>query len=191
MVGCKYNGLARLNPAHYLLCHPARVCDLLGSYRTHARGRNRHHRYGFAVQGDEFDLVSGASVMDHHYPANTPACNPCSGKPLVRTTGSNPLIIVQLRAPDTLLRTSGPFGRLQRTRPLEPAACGRRVRLSVPPGYTSFQRCIHGRGNRRRTCLVEQRVAQLWPCFRGEPEVGEESCLPAGGGVAARQTDNR
>ena len=38
MVGCKYNGLARLNPAHYLLCHPARVCDLLGSYRK-ARSR--------------------------------------------------------------------------------------------------------------------------------------------------------
>jgi hypothetical protein len=62
-------GLVRSGAAA-ALCHHPRVRDFLRSQGTHRLRRHGHDRDCFPRQGHKFDLVTGASRMDHHNPAD-------------------------------------------------------------------------------------------------------------------------
>jgi hypothetical protein len=58
------------------LCHQPRVRDFLRSHGTYRLSRHGHDRGCFPRQGHKFDLVTGASRMDHHNPVDVPPVIP-------------------------------------------------------------------------------------------------------------------
>ena len=58
------------------LCHQPRVREFLRSHGTYRLSRHGHDRGCFARQGHKFDLVTGASRMDHHNPVDVPPVIP-------------------------------------------------------------------------------------------------------------------
>src|ERR1700731_2132425 len=70
------NGRRWFGRAQPPLYATSRARDFLRSHGTYRLSRHGHDRGCFARQGHKFDLVTGASRMDHHNPVNVPPVIP-------------------------------------------------------------------------------------------------------------------